>query len=166
MTQFIIFEVEDEVFDQIQETAKDNEAFCIREERQGYRMVHVIDRRDWQEIKAAIDRMTGRLIYQTADLLIDISQRTIFKDGKQFVGGEEIFYVLDIFLHHPQRVLNRETLITMIEARSKNEIYDNTLSVSIYRLRRLLGTYNGKPYIRTVPKSGYMWIYEVKKSRI
>lgn len=84
-------------------------------------------------------------------------------DGKLFVAGEERTLrrgereLLELFLKSGGRLLKREYIFDTLWANDADSVDGNTLSVLVSRLRKELGSYNGRPVVETVRGVGYRW---------
>ncbi len=101
------------------------------------------------------------LSYKTADLEIIPSEATVKKDGKIIRVCPRTYYMLLAFVRASNGYVSRKTLNQILEGKSGKLIQDNTLNQHINRLKKSLGSYNGKTYIDTLYELGYRWKYEV-----
>lgn len=82
------------------------------------------------------------------------------KEGKVYSNGEEIsmtkleYKILNIMMNHPGRLFTREEILSEIWDVSGNFVNDNTLSVTIKRIREKIGDRSGE-LIKTVRGMGY-----------
>lgn len=93
----------------------------------------------------------------TGNLEIDFHSHTICKHGDPVSLGSAEFDILEILVRNSGRVVERSRFLQNVWDVNGKFIEDNTLSVNISRLRKALGTYDGKKYIETVKKHGYRW---------
>lgn len=76
-------------------------------------------------------------------------------------GGE--YDVLIAFVEHPNRILSRDQLLELARNRTSNP-FDRSIDVQISRIRRKLeGTKNAPPLIKTVRGAGYIFLPTVKR---
>lgn len=90
--------------------------------------------------------------------VLDLSTRTLTRNGEpvSLTSGE--FAVLKAFARHPRIPLSREKLMEMARGR-EYEAFDRSLDVQISRLRKLVEPDPTKPrYIQTVWGLGYVFI--------
>ncbi len=91
-------------------------------------------------------------------LVLDLSTRTLTRDGEAVPLTTGEFAVLKAFARHPNIPLSREKLMEMARGR-EYEAFDRSLDVQISRLRKLIEPDPGKPrYIQTVWGLGYVFI--------
>lgn len=57
--------------------------------------------------------------------------------------------------------MTRETLLEKIWDARSNFIEEGTLNVHVSRIRKKLGTYQGKSYIETIKGMGYRWAHPI-----
>ena len=112
-------------------------------------------------IKANLRRMevkNNTHIFTYGELEIDIDKRIVKKSGREITLRNLEYKLLEIFAKNPEIVLKREVLLQQIWDNEENFIEDNTLSVSIKRLREKLGEKeDGNSYIDTIRGVGYRW---------
>lgn len=91
------------------------------------------------------------------DFVIDPSLRTLKKSGQiiDLSGGE--FDLLLVLVHHPNRVLSREKLLTLVHG-DDAEPMERAIDVQIHRLRKLIEVDAVHPQIiKTVWGRGYVF---------
>lgn len=82
------------------------------------------------------------------------------ESGKAFVSGKEItltkleFRILSAMMTHPGKVFGREEILASVWDLYGNYVNDNTLSVTMKRIREKIGDSDGK-LIKTVRGMGY-----------
>jgi len=88
---------------------------------------------------------------------LHVPSQRLLKDGQEvsLTGGE--FTLLRVLVEHPQRVLDRNTLLDLIKG-YEHQPYDRSIDVRVARLRRKIEEDPGNPrYIRTVWGRGYLF---------
>ncbi|MCA3219460.1 MAG: two-component system response regulator OmpR [Burkholderiales bacterium] len=89
---------------------------------------------------------------------LDLSTRTLRKDGADVPLTTGEFAVLKVFARHPRMPLSREKLMEMARGR-EYEAFDRALDVQISRLRKMIEPDPSKPrYIQTVWGLGYVFV--------
>lgn len=111
-------------------------------------------------LKARIDNIFKRRFQNGEnltfkELVLDLTSKTARIDNKNIELNRQEFDVLEILLLNEGLNVTREHLIDSIWGYNLYEINDNTLTVTIKRLRSKLGTYGDN--IRTVRGIGYIW---------
>lgn len=112
-------------------------------------------------IKANMRRVSPQskqTIYSCKGLELNVEKHTVTKNGEPIELRRLEYQLLQCFLEHPEMVLKREILLERIWDRESSFIEDNTLSVTMKRLREKLGkTPEGESYIETIRGIGYRW---------
>ena len=92
------------------------------------------------------------------EFVLDLSTRTLTRNGESVPITTGEFAVLKAFARHPKVPLSREKLMEMARGR-EYEAFDRSLDVQISRLRKLIELDPAKPkYIQTVWGLGYVFI--------
>lgn len=105
-----------------------------------------------------VEYKSNTRIYFCESLEIDIDKRVVRKAGEELVLRNLEYRLLEIFVKNAGIVLKRDVLLAQIWDVDGNFIEDNTLSVSIKRLRQKLGDKeDGASYIDTIRGVGYRW---------
>ena len=118
-----------------------------------------------------INEQDGNELSNNASLLkfagwsLNTASRQLFSpDNIEVTLSSKGYDILVIFLEHPQRVLSRDQLLTILSNRSA-EPYDRSIDVQIGRLRQKLGDDPRDPkLIKTVRSGGYLFAVPVQKS--
>jgi DNA-binding response OmpR family regulator len=79
--------------------------------------------------------------------------KTVFVDDRPLELSSKEYDLLELFMNNQGLTLPRERILDRIWGWERGDVYDNTLSVSIKRLREKLAPY--QDYIRTVRGIGY-----------
>lgn len=88
---------------------------------------------------------------------LELERHRLLRDGVEVIltGGE--FALLRVFAEHPNRVLERDTLLERLKGYERNP-FDRSIDVRVNRLRRKIEADPASPhYIRTVWGEGYMF---------
>lgn len=91
-------------------------------------------------------------------LEVDLSARTLIRNGEilSLTTGE--FAVLAALLQHPRQPLSRDRLMTLARGREQGP-FDRAIDVQVSRLRKLVEPDVGKPrYLQTVWGFGYVFV--------
>lgn len=91
-------------------------------------------------------------------LEVDLSARTLMRNGEilSLTTGE--FAVLAALLQHPRQPLSRDRLMTLARGREQGP-FDRAIDVQVSRLRKLVEPDVGKPrYLQTVWGFGYVFV--------
>lgn len=111
-------------------------------------------------LKARIDNIFRRKNVKSTDIVfgdlsLNIKLMTAYLSGDNLELSKQEFSVLEILLENRGANVIRKRIIDSVWGYDLYEVNDNTLTVTIKRLRYKLGNY-GK-YIKTVRGIGYMW---------
>lgn len=115
-------------------------------------------------LKARIDNVFSRKVKKMdnisyEDLILDLSSKTATINGNSLDLNLKEFAVLEIFLENQDTNLLRERILDYVWGYDFYEVNDNTLSVTIKRLRSKLGKYG--EHIKTVRGIGYRWANDI-----
>ena len=104
----------------------------------------------------------NRTVLYCEGIELNAEKYTVTKNGEPIELRNMEYQLLYSFLKHPQMVLTREVLLESLWDKEGNFVEDNTLSVTMKRLREKLGeTAEGEPYIITLRGIGYRWNFPV-----
>lgn len=111
-------------------------------------------------LKARIDNLFRRKNAKSTDIVfgdlnLNLKSMTACLSGDNLDLSKQEFSVLEILLENRGANVIRKRIIDSVWGYDLYEVNDNTLTVTIKRLRYKLGDY-GK-YIKTVRGIGYMW---------
>ncbi|MGP1583882.1 response regulator transcription factor [Peptostreptococcus stomatis] len=111
-------------------------------------------------LKARIDNIVRRKNTKSRDIVVgdlnlNLKSMTAYLSGDNLELSKQEFSVLEILLENRGANVIRKRIIDSVWGYDLYEVNDNTLTVTIKRLRYKLGNY-GK-YIKTVRGIGYMW---------
>lgn len=111
-------------------------------------------------LKARIDNIFRRKNTKSTDIVfgnlnLNLKSMTAYLSGDNLNLSKQEFSVLEILLENKGANVIRKRIIDSVWGYDLYEVNDNTLTVTIKRLRYKLGNY-GK-YIKTVRGIGYMW---------
>jgi two-component system, OmpR family, phosphate regulon response regulator OmpR len=98
--------------------------------------------------------------FEFGQFVLDLSTRTLKKNGETVPLTTGEFSVLKVFARHARQPLSREKLMELARGR-EYEVFDRSLDVQISRLRKLIEPDSSNPlYIQTVWGLGYVFIPE------
>ena len=106
-------------------------------------------------IKSALRRNgRGTTLLQCGDIIINLETGKVSRSGRDIVLTKLEYRILSTMLSHPGKLFTREEILAGIWDISNNFVNDNTLSVTMKRIREKLGDEEGK-IIKTVRGMGY-----------
>ncbi len=100
----------------------------------------------------------GNKILKSKDISLNFNEMKLFKRNKEITLTPTEFKLMSVFMQNPEKVLDRNTILSKLWDIDGQFIDDNTLSVYISRLREKLEQNPETPeYITTVRGLGYRW---------
>ena len=103
---------------------------------------------------AGVTKKSGELVYHSPE-------ERFFLRGEALRLPKNARRLLTVLMESGGRLLTRAQLFYAVWDKDENFVEENTLSVEISRLRRLLGVFEGRDYIETVRGVGYRWALPV-----
>lgn len=107
----------------------------------------------------------GRYLY-SGDLSLDKEKVLVYRQEEPLKLSKLEYRLLEYMLNHPGIVLKRERILEYIWDGEGRYVEDNTLSVSMSRLRRKVGMYQDAPYWEVVWGVGYRYLLPVRISTV
>lgn len=90
--------------------------------------------------------------------LLNMDSRDLHKNGIAVALTAGEFNLLRLFVEHPNRVLNRDSIMDMLKGYERSP-FDRSIDVRVTRLRRKIEDDPNSPmYIRTVWGEGYLFV--------
>ena len=95
--------------------------------------------------------------YNFGSFRLDISSHVLVHDNNEVPLTSGEFTLLRIFLEHPNQVLSRDQLITLVKGYER-DAFDRSIDVRVTRLRRKIESIPESPiFLRTVWGEGYLF---------
>jgi DNA-binding response OmpR family regulator len=95
--------------------------------------------------------------YNFGSFRLDISSHVLVHDSNEVPLTSGEFTLLRIFLEHPNQVLSRDQLITLVKGYER-DAFDRSIDVRVTRLRRKIEANPESPiYLRTIWGEGYLF---------
>ena len=110
-------------------------------------------------IMANVRRISGGTdIYKDGTLTVDFKNKSIIHADKQICVSPTEFHVLEILINNKGLIVRRDTFFQKMWDRYGTFVEDNTLTVTVSRLKTKLGNReDGRAYIETIRGIGYRW---------
>lgn len=109
--------------------------------------------------------LSGNSLYEFGDYKLNITERLLLNGDARISLTPKVFEMLCVFLESDGKLVLKDDLMNKIWADSFVE--ESNLTFTIRRLRKALNDDARLPkYIETVPRRGYRFIAEVKKSAV
>jgi two-component system OmpR family response regulator len=105
--------------------------------------------------------------FQFGEWILDTHSRHLIDESMTIVSlsGAE-YRLLDVFLNHPHRVLNRDQLLGLTQNRD-SDYFDRSIDILVSRLRKRLRDNSRDPvYIKTLRSEGYIFSCDVERKTI
>ena len=96
----------------------------------------------------------GSRLLQCHDITIDLEKGKVSRGEREISLTKLEYKILSTMFAHPGKLFTREEILAGIWDMSNNFVNDNTLTVTIKRIREMLGDENGE-VIKTVRGMGY-----------
>lgn len=104
---------------------------------------------------ASAPRETGALVF--GPFRLDVATHVLVREGSEISLTSGEFTLLRIFLEHPNQVLTRDHLITLVKGYERAP-FDRSVDVRVTRLRRKIEPSPEVPiYLRTIWGEGYLF---------
>ncbi len=98
----------------------------------------------------------GQLVAFGEWRLDTIGRHLLDRQGTEIALSGAEYRLLRVFIDHPQRVLNRDQLLSLTQGRDA-DLFDRSIDLLVSRLRQRLGDDAREPtYIKTVRSEGYV----------
>jgi DNA-binding winged helix-turn-helix (wHTH) protein/Tfp pilus assembly protein PilF len=108
---------------------------------------------------------SGEHFYEFDSFHIDVANRLLFRDRQPLALTPKAVEILIALVTHAGQLLKKDDLIKMVW--SDRVVEEGNLTQNIYLLRKTLADgSNGRNYIETVPRRGYRFVGEIRKSGI
>lgn len=113
-------------------------------------------------IRAVLRRPGGRphndqARYFFGPFVLDRTSRCLLRDGETVNLTDAEFELLDLFIRHPNQLLNRDLLVEQLHGYERTP-FDRSVDIRVTRLRRKIEPDPGNPiYVRTVWGKGYQF---------
>lgn len=111
-------------------------------------------------IMANVRRVSGSTDeYKDGELTIDFKNMSVSRGSKQINVTPTEFHVLEILISNKGMIVRRDTFFQKMWDRYGTFVEDNTLTVTVSRLKAKLGSrpLDGTSYIETIRGIGYRW---------
>ena len=125
--------------------------------------IHAVLRRQIERLAPGAPTGEGRISF--GPYVLDLSTRTLTRDGTALPMTTGEFGLLKVFVTHARQPLARERLMLLARGRD-HDVFDRAIDVQVSRLRKLIEPDPAAPrYLQTVWGFGYVFVPdEVAKS--
>ena len=100
-------------------------------------------------------------IYASGDIKVSLKEMKVHRDGQEIVLSKKELKLLLYFLEHPKQIISKEQILEAVWDIDGQFVDDNTVPVTISRLKKKLDEGKDHEYIKNVRGLGYLWMLEV-----
>ena len=104
---------------------------------------------------------TGQLYAE--DICMQSVQMKVYKGGEELNLSKKEIQLLHYFLEHPGQIISKEQILEAVWGLDGQFVDDNTVPVTISRLKKRLSSKEEGEYIKNVRGLGYLWTTKVSK---
>lgn len=104
---------------------------------------------------------TGELYAE--DICMQSIQMKVYKGGEELNLSKKEIQLLHYFLEHPGQIISKEQILEAVWGLDGQFVDDNTVPVTISRLKKRLSSNEEGEYIKNVRGLGYLWTTKVSK---
>lgn len=97
------------------------------------------------------------------DICMQCVQMKVYKGGEELNLSKKEFQLLHYFLEHPGQIISKEQILEAVWGLDGQFVDDNTVPVTISRLKKRLSSNEEGEYIKNVRGLGYLWTTKVSK---
>lgn len=126
-----------------------------------FQIAELLARIEAQMRRVADKRNQAPRMAFSGDLKIIIDQHHIYKGDEIIDLSIREYMVCEMLLENRGKIVTRDMLLEKIWDSRNRYVEEGTLNVHISRIRKKLGSFEGKSYIETIKGFGYRWAAEV-----
>lgn len=104
---------------------------------------------------------TGELYAE--DICMQTVQMKVYKGEEELNLSKKEIQLLHYFLEHPGQIISKEQILEAVWGLDGQFVEDNTVPVTISRLKKRLSSKEEGEYIKNVRGLGYLWTTKVSK---
>lgn len=97
----------------------------------------------------------------SGDLTIYMQRHQIYKGEERLELTNREYLICEMLLMERGNIVTRDKILERIWDDQESYTDEGTLNVHVSRLRKKLGTYEGKSYLETIKGFGYRWVFPV-----
>lgn len=102
---------------------------------------------------------TGEL--QGEDICLQCAQMKVYKGEEELNLSKKEIQLLHYFLEHPEQIISKEQILEAVWGIDGQFVDDNTVPVTISRLKKRLSAGQDREYIKNIRGLGYLWTTKV-----
>lgn len=100
-------------------------------------------------------------ILSSRDIQVQCREMKVYKQGEEVLLSKKELRLLLFFLDHPRQIVSKEQILEAVWDTDGQFVDENTVPVTIGRLKKRLADGKDKEYIQNVRGLGYLWTAEV-----
>lgn len=104
-------------------------------------------------------------ILSSGGIRVDCREMKVYKDGQEIPLGKRELQLLMYFLENPKQIISKEQILQSVWDVDGQFVDDNTVPVTISRLKRKMAGEEELEYIKNVRGMGYLWTMDVVTGR-
>jgi DNA-binding response OmpR family regulator len=93
-------------------------------------------------------------VLKAQDIIMNLSERRVYRDGKEIPLTLKEFGMLEYFMRHPNQVINREDMLSHLWDFNFTS-FSNVVDVHVKNLRKKLGSVGDADILETIRGIGY-----------
>lgn len=106
-------------------------------------------------------KVEGRQILSSGNIRMDCREMKVYKDDKEILLSKRELQLLLYFLRNPKQILSKEQILGQVWDVEGQFVDDNTVPVTIGRLKKKVSEGEEPEYIKNVRGMGYIWMMDV-----
>ena len=100
-------------------------------------------------------------VLTSRDIQVQFREMKVYKQGEEILLSKKELRLLLFFLDHPRQIVSKEQILEAVWDVDGQFVDENTVPVTIGRLKKRLADGKDKEYIQNVRGLGYLWTAEV-----
>lgn len=108
-----------------------------------------------KRIQVVLKRKEGRRLLTCGALVLDLDRKQASCGARKISLTAKEYQLLEYFMRNQGQVLSKEKILDQVWGLDGEFVVDNTVSVTVGRLRKKIGTEKGTAYIKNVFGLGY-----------
>lgn len=100
-------------------------------------------------------------ILSSGSIRVDCREMKVYKDGQEIPLSKRELQLLLYFLENPKQIISKEQILQSVWDVDGQFVDDNTVPVTISRLKKKVAGEEGAEYIKNVRGIGYLWTMDV-----
>lgn len=107
------------------------------------------------------DGTEGGSLLVSGDIEVQCREMKVYKEGQEIALSKKEIQLLSYFFKYPKQIISKEQILEAVWDIDGQFVDDNTVPVTISRLKKKLAGENDREYIKNVRGIGYLWMMEV-----